>query len=133
MPAKKSTAAASKSSSESRTPEARTVSTKAVTATPSKASSKASSSKTNSEKVEFEFFAPEAKEVAVAGSFNEWKPKQTVLARDKSGRWSVALPLTPGRYEYRFVVDGSWVNDQRPTEAVSNPFGSINNVLKVGE
>jgi len=41
------------------------------------------------------------------------------------------MPRTPGRYEYRFVVDGQWRDDPACTERVPNGFGSENCVLRV--
>lgn len=81
--------------------------------------------------VKFEFFAPDAKSVCVAGTFNNWKAGATKLERDKSGKWITALNLAPGAYEYRFVVDGNWQSDQKPVECVPNPFGSYNCVVKL--
>ncbi|HTL47381.1 MAG TPA: isoamylase early set domain-containing protein [Verrucomicrobiae bacterium] len=81
--------------------------------------------------VEFEFFAPEAKEVRLAGGFNLWNPEATPLKKSKNGKWKATLHLEPGRYEYRFWVDGDWQNDQRTVECVPNPFGTWNCVLTV--
>ena len=63
-------------------------------------------------KAEFEFYAPEAKEVKIAGDFNAWEAQP--LKKEKDGRWKLSLNLPSGRYEYRFLVDGGWQNDQRP-------------------
>ncbi len=82
-------------------------------------------------KVVFEYFAPQAQKVEVAGSFNEWNPAQTPLKKDREGKWKAALTLTPGRYEYRYRIDGSWQNDQKPVECVPNPYGTWNCVLEV--
>jgi len=79
----------------------------------------------------FEFFAPAAISVAVAASFNDWSLTATTLSRDKSGKWSASVKLAPGSYEYRFVVDGEWQNDQRPVPSVRNPFGGWNCLLIV--
>lgn len=81
--------------------------------------------------VTFEYFAPEARAVAVAGSFNGWSPSTTNLKKDRSGKWTVSLPLPPGQHQYRFVVDGLWQNDQRSVQCVQNPFGSWNCVIEV--
>ena len=40
--------------------------------------------------------------------------------------------MPPGSYEYRFVVDGQWVDDPEVNELIPNPFGSANAVLEVG-
>lgn len=44
--------------------------------------------------------------------------------------YTASLLLPPGRYEYRFIVDGKWCNGGCK-EQVSNPFGTMNNVLVV--
>ena len=46
------------------------------------------------------------------------------------GKWVKQLSLTPGRYEYRFVVDGDWVSDPN-AEQTPNPHGGCNSVLIV--
>ena len=81
--------------------------------------------------IEFEYYAPSAKEVELAGSFNRWNPVQTPLRRGPNGKWRVSLSLSPGRYEYRYRVDGTWQNDQRPVECVPNAFGTWNCVIEV--
>jgi 1,4-alpha-glucan branching enzyme len=79
-----------------------------------------------------EFFHPLAREVFVAGSFNEWNPGATPLAAQGGGKWSAELALAPGAYEYRFVVDGEWTDDPKCPRNIANPFGSFNSVLEVG-
>lgn len=81
--------------------------------------------------VSFEYFAPSAKRVSVAGTFNGWRPDVHPLTKDASGKWSLDLALQPGRYEYKYVVDGSWQNEQRPVEYVGNAFGGANCVVQV--
>ena len=77
-------------------------------------------------KVQFEFSAPEAGEVFVAGEFNNWDAKATPLKKDKNGIWKLTLPLMPGRYEYRFLTDEKWENDRSCYGCVPNNFGSMN-------
>jgi len=82
-------------------------------------------------RVVLEIVSPAAKEVLVAGSFNEWNPERTPLAAASNGRWTGDLKLSPGRHEYLFVVDGQWLPDPNARESVENPFGGKNSVLKV--
>lgn len=77
-------------------------------------------------KVQFELSAPEAREVFVAGEFNNWDARATPLKKDKNGVWKITFPLTPGRYEYRFLTDGKWENDPSCSGCVLNGFGSLN-------
>ena len=79
----------------------------------------------------FEYYAPEAKKVYLAGTFNHWNLTACPLKRERDGKWKVTLALASGRYEYRYRVDDSWQNDQRPVECVPNAFGSWNCVVKV--
>ena len=85
------------------------------------------------EQVSFQRFFPTATRVCVAGSFNGWQPSATPMRRFGfgTGRWTVDLPLKPGRYEYRLVVDGNWTDDPLGQTFVPNPFGTRNCVLLV--
>ena len=74
---------------------------------------------------------PDAEEVGIAGSFNDWHPSVTPMIRLNDGMWAKELALPPGRYEYRFVVDGEWVDDLAATELIPNVFGTANAVLVV--
>jgi len=80
--------------------------------------------------VRFSFVKPDADEVFVAGSFNNWNPTTTRLNPAGHGRWVTELVLPPGRYEYQFVADGRWMPDFS-REVVINPFGQFNSVLVV--
>ena len=82
-------------------------------------------------KARFAFHAPTARDVFVAGSFNEWNPRATPLQRGADGSWSTELPLTPGCYEYRFVVDGQWMDDPTSPRSVSNNFGGTNCIVEI--
>ena len=66
----------------------------------------------------------------MAGSFNDWHPAATPMVR-LDGEWAKEMTLPPGRYEYRLVVDGQWIDDPAAKETVPNPFGGFNAVLIV--
>lgn len=102
-----------------------------ATATKKATTSTTDSTSTSGKKVNFEYYAPHAKKVEVAGSFNSWDYKKTILEKDSKGNWKTTITLKPGRYEYRYRVDGNWQNDQRPVECVPNAFGSWNCVVQV--
>ena len=63
--------------------------------------------------VYFEYINPAARAVAIAGTFNDWRPQVTPMVNMGSGRWRKILVVTPGTYEYTFVVDGRWVEEPR--------------------
>ena len=81
--------------------------------------------------VQLKINAPKAKRVAVAGSFNNWDDKSLVAKKDTKGTWAVKVSLKPGKYEYKFVVDGSWVTDPASKCQVYNSLGSQNSILEV--
>jgi chromosome partitioning protein len=73
----------------------------------------------------------EAKKVLIAGDFNNWSPMSTPMINRKPGDFWVCLPLRPGRYRYRFVVDGKWMTDPNNNYVEANQFGELNNVIEV--
>ena len=83
------------------------------------------------QQVQFEWSFPDAKEVFIAGSFNNWQPAATPLKSRGAGCWLLDLALKPGRYEYRFVVDGKWTDDPMSRGCGPNPLGGRNSVLIV--
>jgi 1,4-alpha-glucan branching enzyme len=88
--------------------------------------------KAGPKRIHFEFTSPTAESVAIAGTFNEWKPTATPMIALGEGRWAKDLDLPPGDYEYCLVVDGQWIPDPQAAETVPNPFGGVNSLRKVG-
>ncbi len=81
--------------------------------------------------VEIEVEFPGADEVYIAGEFNNWDPKSTPLTKADDGIFHVTLDLAPGTYEYKFVVDGAWMEDPGNPNTVPDPYGGVNSVLTV--
>jgi hypothetical protein len=73
--------------------------------------------------------APAAEQVIVAGDFNQWNIKIHSMKKNKNGVWQKVVMVPPGRYEYKFMVDGQWQNDPGNDQACYNCFGTHNNVL----
>ena len=82
--------------------------------------------------VEFVIAAPGASTVRLAGDFNNWNPERTPLKPMRDGSFQVLVPLAPGRYRYRYVVDGLWRNDPANGNVEINPFGELNSIVEVG-
>jgi len=83
--------------------------------------------------VTFEYFDPSATVVTVVGDFNKWDLKARPLKRDAGGLWKVTRRLAPGRYQYKFVINGErWEEDPLNLHRVQNEYGSFNSVRKVG-
>jgi len=85
------------------------------------------------EGVRFSFHAPEAKTVAVTGSFNRWDPEGLALSRTgDDGDWSVTIPLADGIHEYLFIVDSdTWIEDPG-APSVDDGLGGKNSLVLVG-
>lgn len=71
---------------------------------------------------------PDARIVAVAGSFNNWNQSQLLFAR-VGGEWICRINLPPGKYEYKFIVDGNWLTDPRNSKITHDDRGNENSVL----
>jgi hypothetical protein len=83
-------------------------------------------------KVEFRIAAPQAQSVKLAGDFTDWQTGAVPMMRSRDGYWFTTVPLSPGRYSYRYIVDGQWHDDPASSRLVPNPYGSKNAVLEVG-
>src|SRR5713101_7114534 len=83
--------------------------------------------------VRFVLYAPGAKLVGLAGTFNQWDQSATPLVRAGSdGVWTVTVALPVGQHQYAFVVDGRrWVTDPA-APGVDDGFGRRNSVIAVG-
>lgn len=86
---------------------------------------------TKAKATEFKIHAPSAKKVSLAGSFNNWNTKKLSAKKDPQGNWKVNVDLKPGRYEYKFLIDGTWANDPHCNSCVPNTFGTHNCVIEV--
>jgi 5'-AMP-activated protein kinase regulatory beta subunit len=83
------------------------------------------------QKITFSFESSDAKEVILMGDFNNWNPKKHPMKKDDNGKWTKAVLLPPGQYEYKFMVDGQWKEDPQNDRICSNKFGSYNNVVNL--
>jgi 1,4-alpha-glucan branching enzyme len=92
---------------------------------------KKSGKKPQRKRMTFKLVAPEAREVILLGDFNDWDKKKHFMKRDQNGIWSKIVMLAPGRYEYKFLLDGDWHNDPSNDQTVPNTFGTLNSVLIV--
>lgn len=68
--------------------------------------------------------------VQLAGDFNSWQTSGSEMEHSGPVWWKV-LPLSPGRYHYRYVVDGHWQSDPANPEAEVSPYGDFNSVVTV--
>ncbi|WP_299625314.1 glycogen-binding domain-containing protein [uncultured Tenacibaculum sp.] len=73
---------------------------------------------------------PNAKKVIVAGSFNKWDEQLFQMKKTDNG-WELRLQLKPNIYEYRFIVDGNWIEDPENSKKVPNEFGEYNSLIDI--
>ncbi len=70
---------------------------------------------------------PNATNVFLAGSFNNWNPNEIQMSRTDSG-WIAEYYFGPGNYEYKFIVDGQWMLDP-DNPKVAHSGGADNSLL----
>lgn len=83
--------------------------------------------------VSFTLVRPRARQVSLCGEFNGWSPEAGPMTGHDDGHWEAIVALRPGRYEYKFLVDGEWLADPVVRETVPNGHGSVNSVIEVLE
>lgn len=71
---------------------------------------------------------PDAKNVLVSGSFNGWS-KESYRMVKTGNKWTYPLYLAPGKYTYKFMVDGKWLLDPANELWEENETGTGNSVL----
>ena len=82
--------------------------------------------------VQFEIHAGHVSQVYLAGSFNNWNPREIPLEPvNGDGLFRTTLKLPLGRYEYKFVINDNWTADPSAVESVPNGLGDQNSVITV--
>jgi hypothetical protein len=69
----------------------------------------------------------QASRVMLAGSFNNWAPDQLAMRKTDSG-WIADVKLGPGKYWYKFIVNGNWIHDKDNHLSENDGLGNINSV-----
>lgn len=70
-------------------------------------------------------------ELSLAGDFNGWEPDRGVRLLQSVDGWEKRLTVPPGRYEYKFLMEGIWTPDPWNPRHVFNPHGTENSVIEV--
>ncbi|MCL8009188.1 isoamylase early set domain-containing protein [Gelidibacter japonicus] len=84
-------------------------------------------------KVTFTVPAEDAKKVSVLGTFNEWNEKKALqLKKLKNGTFKGTIDLEKDNsYEFRYLIDGTFTNDEGADAYKVNEFGGENAVLNL--
>jgi 1,4-alpha-glucan branching enzyme len=78
------------------------------------------SAKAQSKPINFYCNAPEAKQVSIAGDFNDWDAQSHPMHQQPDGTWFVQVHLAHGHHHYWFVVDGKPMLDPRAQGTARN-------------
>ncbi len=98
-----------------------------VGACPVKAAKKSAAPKAT--RVTFRVRAEIGSKVFLAGCFNGWSPTAKPMTdKDGTGEFACTVNLPKGKYEYKFVINGSWCADPECAEWVQNDMGTLNSV-----
>ena len=73
---------------------------------------------------------PDAREVVLTGSFNNWNNHNLVMNKTETG-WNLAVELEPGYYQYQFIVDGKYFTDPLNDNLVKHEKLNYVSVIKV--
>lgn len=71
-----------------------------------------------------------ANSVILSGTFNRWDETGFKMKKEKDG-WYITLQLRPDTYYYKFIVDGTWMEDPNNPSKVYNEYGGFNSVIDV--
>ncbi|MCK9556734.1 MAG: alpha-amylase family glycosyl hydrolase [Candidatus Cloacimonetes bacterium] len=69
-------------------------------------------------------------EVGIAGDFTHWK---ILSLQDFGGLYLIDFDLKPGRYRYKYIIDGVWKTDPANKLLEADPFGGFNSIVVVEE
>ena len=84
--------------------------------------------------VTFSYSSTSAKSVHVAGEFNNWLDNidgkvsghsEWAMQNDGAGNWKLTVPLAPGRYKFKYVIDNGARWEQDPAFPASTDGNSI--------
>jgi hypothetical protein len=72
--------------------------------------------------------------VTLAGEFNNWNVSDAAATCTlQDGVWTAVVKMAPGKYKYKFVLDGGakWKEDPSNPDKVDDGFGGSNSIVTV--
>ncbi|MFP4106116.1 MAG: glycogen-binding domain-containing protein [Phycisphaerae bacterium] len=81
---------------------------------------------------EFRFFRPGAKQVRLAGEFNDWDHRQLLMAPTGDGWWEARMKLPAGSFRFKYWADGQWFSDYAAFGLEPGPHG-YESVVRISE
>ena len=88
-------------------------------------------------KVHFVYRDAHARDVKLAGEFNDWSRRNNAIQMDRLAEtdffWHTLTVPAAARLEYKFIVDGEWKPDPLCPNRIDNGIGEQNSFFVVGE
>lgn len=69
-----------------------------------------------------------ARKVIVAGTFNNWNEQDYRMKR-VDDHWELVVQLPAGDHQYRYIVDGNWMEDPHNNNRTPNEHNEFNSVI----
>ncbi|KAF8819156.1 putative glycogen synthase, partial [Cardiosporidium cionae] len=73
---------------------------------------------------------PRPRSVAITGSFEDWGVRRPLSWDNALQAFVTTIPLEPGKYRYKLIVDGDWLCNPDDTTDIDE-MGNINNIIEV--
>ena len=72
-----------------------------------------------------------AEKVCLVGDFNGWDETSLPMEKTPDGEWALEMKLRAGDYQFKYLVDGVFYNDNQADDYQPNYWGSEDSVVKV--
>ncbi len=72
----------------------------------------------------------DATNVILSGTFNRWDESVFQMKKTDYG-WELTLQLKPDLYEYKFIVDGEWMEDPNNPSKKKNEYHGYNSLIDI--
>ena len=81
--------------------------------------------------IEFKYYNLNAEKVFLVGSMNNWNTTASPMQKFDNGMWKIVLKLVPGKYSYKFIVDGEWLVDKENPIFEDDGYGGSNSIIEI--
>lgn len=82
-------------------------------------------------KIRFTCPTRKGKRAFLVGDFNCWDEHSHRMKQDNKDQLQLDLDIPPGKYNFKYLVDGVWWNDPDADDYAQNSWGSEDSVIKV--
>jgi len=82
-------------------------------------------------RIKFVWPGDEAGAIFLVGDFNQWNESSHKMRRTDARGFELEMEIPPGKYRFKYLVDGVWWNDPEAEEYAPNPWGSEDSVIRI--